>query len=178
MKKSLLGLVMGSLLLTQTAFANSHGSLTKASARAFYDLIENFRGACATECQRPFSFKVIFNLEKPEPNDLSATLLSRLQKAAFEQAQVWGDTILEGDYYSDGKTRLDTAAALYKNGQLIGYKIQYSERAWDTAECDFNEFDENTLNACAEGRIQEAGFISSDFNHFFRDEDRFATFLN
>ena len=99
---------------------------------------------------------------------------------AFEQAQVWADTILEGDYRAAGGTRLDQVDALQRNGMVVGYRIIYSEQAWELGTCGYYRSDEahkpEALKACPEGRIYEASFVSPAFTTFIRDQGRYAQF--
>lgn len=174
MKKSFTTLVV----LTMSLFAGTaQADPLDDGSKDFYNLIETYRQSCATDtCQAPFQNKTAFDIAEPNHNELSVDTKLNLQQVAANQAQIWGDTILEGDYHSDGHTQLDFVASLYKNDKLIGYKISYSERAWYTGDCDFDGSDDNALNGCSEGRIQESAFVSTDFKIFFRDEDDFADF--
>lgn len=176
MKKSNVLLIAFILnLVTAAAFADSNGP--RKTERAFYNLIQNFRASCATDCKAPYKMKVIFDLAG-SVNETDENLRLQLLQVAIDQAQVWGDTILEGDYYSEGHTRLDSVAVLFQGEHLIGYRIVYSEKAWSIADCDFDGADERTLTNCSEGRIQEATFVSADFKNYFRDENEFADFKN
>jgi hypothetical protein len=157
-----------------SAFADARG----VNAKEFIQQIEKYRTSCGSDiCQAPFEQKTIFSFESPKQDDLSADLKADLQQVANAQAQVWGDTILEGDYFADGPTQLDIVTSIYENNKLIGYKLSYSEHAWFTGECDFDG-DESTLSDCTEGRIQESTYSSADFKTFFRDEDDFADFTH
>jgi len=162
-------------LLTTAAFADSNGP--RKIERAFYNLIQDFRASCATDCKAPYKMKVIFDLAG-SVSEANENLRLQLLQVAVDQAQVWGDTILEGDYYSEGHTRLDSVAVLFQEERLIGYRIVYSERAWFIADCDFDGADDRTLTGCSEGRIHEATFVSADFKNYFRDENEFADFKN
>lgn len=141
----------------------------------FYEEAAHFENACITgECQGLYSKKVVYN-QKRRINQLSAKERTLLKAVAFDQAQVWGDTILEGDYYSSGRTRLDEVIAFYKVDQLVGYKIQYSEKAWYTGDCAFNGT-RASLQGCQEGRIVEGSYVSPDTQTYFSDEERYAEF--
>ena len=99
-----------------------------------------------------------------------------MQEIAFEQAQIWADTILEGDYVADGKTRIDRIFRLYKNNQFLAYMLTYSEKAWDTGTCAYDGLHVSTLQGCTEGRIVETSFVSPDFKEFFYNEKTYAKF--
>jgi hypothetical protein len=159
-------------MLVGNAQADSEGR----GAKEFQEHIKNYRESCSGKCQSPFNKKTVFDTQHPNQSPLSTEVKLSLNKVAFVQAQIWGDTILEGDYYSMGQTQLDEVLALFRNETLIGYKISYSERAWYTGDCDFDNSDEATLKNCSEGRIHESAFVSPDFNTFFSED--FAGFAN
>lgn len=174
--KSLLSVVVFlSTVLGANAFADASGP----GEKAFYQTIKNHKQACAGDvCSAPFKAEDAFSADEPEQSSLAVDVQAVLKNVAIRQAQVWGDTILEGDYQADGHTRLDVVTFLYKNNSLIGYRISYSERAWYTGECDFNGDDEETLKDCTEGRIFESSYVSPDFKTYFRDEDDLADFVD
>lgn len=141
----------------------------------FYEEAARFENACAQEpCRAPYSHKVLFDQED-NLNELSEKAKIALNAIAIDQAQVWADTILEGDYYSTGRTRLDQVVAFYKSEVLVGYKIQYSEKAWYTGDCEFDG-DQSSLANCQEGRIVEGSYVSPDALTYFSDEERYAEF--
>lgn len=103
--------------------------------------------------------------------------LEKFQHVATEQAQIWGDTILEGDYQADGRTELDRVEELKIEGELVAYKITYSERSWDTSICTYpGNRDGSALDQCQEGRIVESSFVSPDLSSWTRDPENFAVF--
>lgn len=141
----------------------------------FYEEAAHFENACmAGECQGIYSKKVVYDQNR-RVNKLSEKERTQLKSVAFDQAQVWGDTILEGDYHASGRTRLDQVVAYYKQDSLVGYKIQYSEKAWYTGDCSFNG-KRDTLKECKEGRIVEGSYVSPDTQTYFSDEERYAEF--
>lgn len=160
------------IFLAGTAHADAKGP----GGDNFYDLILTYRQSCNHDCRAPFKGVAVFDSENTEYSPLPVEVQNRLKKVAFDQAQIWGDTILEGDYVSAGETRLDRVIVLYKDDQVIGYKITYSGQAWYTGECDYDSSDESSLKNCTAGRIRESSFVSPDFRTYFRDEDHFADF--
>lgn len=110
---------------------------------------------------------------------LSDEQFGKISKVASDQAQIWGDTILEGDYEADGRTIVDHVDALTgANGQLVAYRAIYSQRGWDTSTCVLDgPRTEETLKACDQGRIQEATYVSPDMMSYVRDMKQLATFL-
>lgn len=141
----------------------------------FYEEAARFENACLKgECRAPYSKTITYDQKRRKsslaPNDVSA-----LKAVAFQQAQIWGDTILEGDYYAAGRTRLDEVISFYKGTKLVGYKIKYSEKAWYTGDCNFTGKRE-TLKDCRVGRIAEVSYVSPDKETYFSDEDHYAEF--
>ncbi|HEY8269844.1 MAG TPA: hypothetical protein VIG33_03085 [Pseudobdellovibrionaceae bacterium] len=164
------------ILSVTMSVGNAQTDSEERTEKEFYSLIENYLHSCSGHCQAPFQSKMAFNIRQPERSILSEEVKSNLKRVASSQAQIWGDTILEGDYYSAGHTQLDSVLVLFKNEILIGYKITYSERAWFIGDCDFDSNDEETLKNCNEGHIHESTFVSPDFNTFFSED--FADFAN
>jgi hypothetical protein len=119
---------------------------------------------------------LIFSLSEKVHEPSFNRIQKQVEDAATEQAQVWGDTILEGDYAAEGNTRLDEVIAIYKQNTLQGYKFTYSEKAWMTSDCDFDGQSQESLNACLQGRIVESSYASPDFSILERDPDHLAEF--
>ena len=99
----------------------------------------------------------------------------KLLEIANDLAQVWADSILEDDFYAEGRVTLDKVTPIYRDNELIAYYITYSEKAWYVGKCHFNGHKE-TLVGCAEGRIVERGYVSADFTEAYVDERHLATF--
>lgn len=162
-----------SVLVSPFAMADKMGP----KGDRFYEEAAHFANACSeTPCKAPYTSVVLYN-KKTRSNKLAAPLAEQLKKVAWEQAQVWGDTILEGDYVSAGRTRLDLVIGFYKNEKLVGYTIQYSEKSWFTGDCNYNGT-RDTLKGCKEGRIAESSYVSSDLQTYFTDEDKHADFAS
>jgi hypothetical protein len=102
-------------------------------------------------------------------------VVAALGEIASEQAGIWGDTILEGDYLADGKTRLDRIEGLFHGDQLLAYRIRYSERAWYTGDC--NPGVDRSRASCQEGRIAEASFVWPSLREWTVDDRAWAEFL-
>ena len=116
-------------------------------------------------------------LSKSEFAALPRAIKKQLQESAHDLAQIWGDTILEGDYYAENKVRLDLVEKLIKADKHVGYRITYSSKAWDTSDCDFDSEVQSSLAQCHEGRIVESGFLSLDFGQASQDFAAFAEFV-
>ncbi|MGZ3691827.1 MAG: hypothetical protein ACXVAX_10005 [Pseudobdellovibrio sp.] len=125
-------------------------------------------------CRKPYAVDLIYDFL--QNTNLEPGFKSKMQEIAFDQAQIWADTILEGDYVADGKTRIDRIYKLYKNNQLLAYMLTYSEKAWDTSNCRYDGFHVTSLQGCTEGRIVETSFVSTDFKEFFYNEKTYAKF--
>lgn len=165
------------LATAMTAFMSSFAmaDVMGPNGDKFYEEAARFETACQTDpCKAPYTRTVVY-VQKTRYNKLSAETTDRLRTIALDQAQVWGDTILGGDYYTAGRTRLDEVVAYYKKGALIGYKIKYSEKAWDTNNCPFDGT-KSSLKDCREGRIIEGSYVSADTLTYFSDEERYAEF--
>ena len=102
----------------------------------------------------------------------------QFRQLAVQQASIWSDTILEGDFEAAGDTRLDRVQGVYLGGKLLAYRLTFSETAWSTSQCNYNPSDKSTLESCAPGRIVESMFVSPDLKAFERDEGNFAHFEN
>ncbi|KHD87434.1 MAG: hypothetical protein OM95_14480 [Bdellovibrio sp. ArHS] len=147
--------------------------------RDFYDLMEQYNQVCTDICKKPFYHTVVYRDGQTSAlltnNDLTA-----LKKIMIQQSNIWADTILEGDYHAEGNTRLDEVVAIFKSAKLVGYKITYSERAWDIGSCDYDYEDESEdkFAGCTEGRISERSFVNTDFKTYFRDDNAMAEFFD
>ncbi len=102
----------------------------------------------------------------------------QFRQLAIEQARIWSDTILEGDFEAAGDTRVDLVQGVFAGDKLIAYRVTFSETAWSTAQCDYNPADKSTLVSCASGRIVESMFITLDLRNSERDERNFAHFVD
>lgn len=115
-------------------------------------------------------------LTSQELTALPSDTRTQLQAKAEELASIWADTILEGDYFADEKVQLDQVEVLFRSGQLVGYHLTYSSKAWDTSTCNFDGSDLSNLKTCDQGRIVESGFTTVDFKALERDPRAFASF--
>lgn len=160
-----------SVFVVSTSLADQMGP----NGDLFYEEAAHFENACkTTPCKAPYSKQLLYN-QNTNLNKLSPEVKDVLKKVANDQAQIWGDTILEGDYYSAGRTRLDSVMAFYNGNSLIGFKIIYSEKAWYTGDCNFDG-SRASLKGCKAGRISEGSYVSSDAQTYFSDEERYAHF--
>ena len=113
-----------------------------------------------------------------EISSVSEQQHQEFRQLAVQQASIWSDTILEGDFEAAGDTRLDRVQGIYLGGQLLAYRLTFSETAWSTSQCNYNPGDKSTLESCVSGRIVESMFVTPDLKSFERDERNFAHFEN
>ncbi|MEN0058664.1 MAG: hypothetical protein AAGB31_07505, partial [Bdellovibrio sp.] len=171
MKAKIFLISLGVIFSASWSFADQMGP----DGDKFYEEAAHFENACRnTPCKAPYAMTILYN-QKTRLNKLNPATRDQLKNVVIDQAQVWRDTILEGDYYAAGRTRLDWVQAYYKNDTVVGYKVQYSEKAWYVGDCDFNG-QHSSLKECTEGRISEVSYVSPDFKTYFTDEDRYAEF--
>jgi len=150
-------------------FVNAAHAVEQSDVNRLRREVEALNRACARQpCQAPY--------QRREFSDISDRQKQTLTELANDLAQVWGDTILEGDYYADGHTVLDRVEVLYKNGETFAYKIRYYENAYYTGECDFDGRRRQTLQGCEPGRIVESSYLSSDLKLYFRDPSQWVEF--
>ena len=163
-------------LLALTTLTLALPFLTTATAFADREHNPEFRQIVRVIEQNPEAVDATIVYDSFEKvSSLSPSDLAAFNEIANDQAQIWGDTILEGDYQADGNTELDSVEKLELKGQFVGYRVFYSERAWETSSCDYNGEPES-LEGCTEGRIQEASFVSKELNNWTRDPSNYAEF--
>jgi hypothetical protein len=91
---------------------------------------------------------------------------------------LWGDTILEGPFEHAGRYRLDQVQKLMLHDALIGYRITYSDKAWDLDTCSYDPSDRRSLDNCETGRITESAFVDQDAVKVYRDYEAMAEFVS
>lgn len=95
---------------------------------------------------------------------LPTNVMNGLDDVAFDLAQIWGDTILEGDYEAEESIQLERIEVVHIRGELAGFRITYSAKAFDHA---------NKIS----GLIRESGFTTADGVKSFVDPEGRAQFL-
>ncbi|MFP5519420.1 MAG: hypothetical protein ACLGGX_05920 [Bdellovibrionia bacterium] len=174
-------------------FVASFTSLAQAQVRSLYpkvnvykelqQIIKDYRANCAdpfysSECTLNYGAEVLFvkyqNINKLEKNTQIA-----LEKIAYEQAQVWADTILEGDYVAEGDTYLTSVVGIYRDQELIAYHLMFGEEAYYTGDksCRYYE-EQQSLEGCEKGEILEGAFVSKDFKAVLNDDLNYPEFHN
>lgn len=126
--------------------------------------------------------------EQPVPlNKIPPKSFAKIYRLAQEQAYIWQDTILEGDYIQSNEAlRLDEVVALRDSqGKPVGFRISYSAKAWATSDCDVDmdrlnedgaEFD-LILASCLSGRIYGSSYVSADLTLVKRNDDAIEEFV-
>ncbi len=146
----------------------AQGSAAKSS---FWDIIEEFNNCEGPACEQIYEEREILS-----EGSLSKYVEKELMAVAEDQVRVWGDTILEGGYLTRGETSLNEVVAIYKNKQLIAYRIIYSQEAFYTDSCEYDYENDETLEDCTQGRITETSIVSPDFKEYDIDGDGYANF--
>ncbi|MFN8791652.1 MAG: hypothetical protein ACK5Y2_09390 [Bdellovibrionales bacterium] len=161
------------LSLFQAPLAMAQNLSAREVARLFYQAgcDKMSRGACRGGISTT-------TYTKNQIRVLPQGLRQELGRRAHDQAQIWGDTILEGDFAADGKTELDEVVVIKSSQKILGYRISYSERAWFTGNCAYRSHIPQTLLSCSEGRILEKAFVATDLSHSQVDENQFAEFVS
>jgi len=123
-----------------------------------------------------------------EISKLSAQENKALLEAATDESDIWGDTILEGDYTLDPKGKIELVSVeklAAKNAEFLGFRIVYQHGAydigsceidWDVAEENPDAFKEQLENDCTHGHISAGAYVTPDFKEHFRDEDSIEDF--
>lgn len=143
----------------------------------FYEAAARYETACRREegCKRPFSHSIVYH-QTQRTNELPETILTNLRQIAADQSEAWLETIFQEGYVASHRARLDYVLEFYKGTRLIGYKIQYSRKAWLIENCQGYDGTYSSLKNCPEGRISEGSYVSADMLTYFSDEERHATF--
>ncbi len=117
--------------------------------------------------------EVTFESIDPVSNIVAPQVRIRLEEISVEQAQIWADTILEGEYLAEAEVRVDSIEIARAGEQLLGYRITYSSVAYETMDCDSSR----QLDTCTAGRIVESTFVSPNLESWVRDDRHFAEFF-
>lgn len=130
-----------------------------------------------------------FDNEELDLATLSKVQITGLLKAANEEADVWGDTILEGDYVlaENSQVELYTVEKVVSKTELVAYRIVFGQAAFDISNCEEEvdwdlmsenpeAFDKFAKEKCTAGTISAGAYVSPDFKFHFRDEDAIEDF--
>lgn len=171
---------LAAALLTLGAFSfSAHADEYGAEYSLLSQTIRAAQSHCeeSSTCQMAgLDAKVLFDAST-ETNALNPQVVAQLRDIAFSQAQIWADTILEGDYEAAGHTQLDKVEGIYAGDRLIAYRITYSERGWYVGDCSYDYENKASLKECQEGRIVESSFVSPQRTAWLRDDFAYADFV-
>lgn len=125
----------------------------------------------------PDSAVQVLQLSRSELTALGKASRARMKTLVVELARnLWPDTILEGPYEHANIFRTDSIQKLLIHDRLAGYRVAYSDKAWDLDTCDYLPETPETLRSCDTGRIYEAAFLDKELREVFRDEEALAEF--
>ncbi|MFN7823982.1 MAG: hypothetical protein ACK5P6_01325 [Pseudobdellovibrionaceae bacterium] len=156
MKKPLGFHILFALCLMTTSFAFANPRDFKADVRR-----------SQKECPRLNCAQGKLHLETlsvSEFRNLPLEEREKLREVAFDLAQIWGDTILEGDFEANHQIKLDAVEYVVEGSTIVGYRLTYSASAKD-------------LSSGREGRIVESGFVHKSFRGPFQDHHSLAIFV-
>lgn len=93
-------------------------------------------------------------------------ILSKMEEVAQEKSNIWGDTILEGDYsqLEDAKLDLNSIQAITFKGKLIGFSAYVTALGAYSGEC-YDHEDEEKFEACLQdykGEIFEKFIVNKN----------------
>ena len=171
MKRCLI-LLVGMLFCALPVDARTYKELR---AMPLTDLVEVLDSVCdfSDQCDTPFT------IEEMDVRDIANKKLKKLKQKAWDRAQIWADTILEGDYIAFGNTELSQVRVFKFDGKVIAYHIRYYERAAETSSesCVYNEQRGYYEGRCVGGVIRESGYISWNMLDETDDEGEYAEFI-
>ena len=117
--------------------------------------------------------QVVFEAVDPVSNLVAPQARIRLEEISFDQAQIWADTILGGEYLAESEVLVDGIEIVRAGELFLGYRITYSSAAYETMDCDASRH----LEACVPGRIVESSFVSPNLESWIRDDRSYAEFF-
>lgn len=132
--------------------------------------------ACEQACPAGTYEESIFENGRALTKAATPRVIEKLRGVAIEQAYIWGDTILGGDFHADGETQLQKIALIFKDGKPFAYRIWYFENAWDTSECEFDGINDSSLATCLPGIILESSLVALNLKYAITDYNNAANF--
>ena len=111
----------------------------------------------------------------------ATNVLPTLKLAIKDIAQdEWPDSILEEPFYVaniDPQVASVEAVVRASDSNVLGYRIVYVNKAWATANCNYDDTKPETLNSCQSGFFEEIAFVSADLKSYFRDPKTMVEFF-
>lgn len=150
----------------------------------FYDFTQLVQQSCGNfsvsdekKCKNNITIKVVYDKGLKL---ISSDFFRLLLKISVDQASIWADTILEGDFEAKGDTQVSKISAIIKDGHLMAYRVTYKETAWYTGDpsCRFEYNNYDSFQNCEQGYISESTYVSADLASIYRDENHVADFNN
>ncbi|MGE3759301.1 MAG: hypothetical protein AB7H97_16165, partial [Pseudobdellovibrionaceae bacterium] len=89
---------------------------------------------------------------------------------AFELAQLWADTILEGPYQAEGDTELLRIVEIQKEGKTVIYRITYTESAYNAESCADSQAPSKM--SCVSGKIIETSYLDKTLRVHTRGKEK------
>lgn len=89
---------------------------------------------------------------------------------------MWPSSILQSTLKNSNRLRIDKIEKLVVEGKHAGYRVSYSDKAWELNTCQYDANNPDSLKDCKTGRIFESAFMSLDFAETFPDAQALATF--
>ncbi|MFN7728130.1 MAG: hypothetical protein ACK5P7_03125 [Bdellovibrio sp.] len=121
----------------------------------------------------------VVQMSTAEHRALGTVKRAQLKELGVRLAEdLWGDTILEGPFEHAGRYRLDQVQKLMLHDVLVGYRITYSDKAWDLDTCSYDPSNRRSLETCETGRITESAFVDQDALNIYRDYEAMAEFVS
>jgi hypothetical protein len=124
---------------------------------------------------------LLMPLDENSPLLTAKDVMPALKFAVKDIAQdEWPDSILEEPYYTaqiDPQIASVEAVVRASDSSILGYRIVYTNKAWSTANCNYDDTKPETLNSCQPGYFEEIAFVSADLKSSFRDPKTMVEFF-
>ncbi len=113
-----------------------------------------------------------------EISGFSAEQFKRIYKHIDNSMDIWGDTILEGDYTTDYKdVKIESFQTMRTpSGTVLGYRVSFSVSGWETSTCTNENYDSSkpeTMENCTQGRIKQVIYLTPDLKEYETSEENF-----
>lgn len=167
-------LIRMSFLLVFSMIVQSQLTMASESKSFLTRVFEQITECPSLDCDEPVDLR-----RAPLTTELDAKTKDFLNVAMRRLVNIWGDTILEGDYASktEEASITEVEAIVNKDGTLEGYYITFAAPSWYTGECEINEdaeSDEEMFADCDKISISESAFVSVDGQEYDGDPDAYA----
>ena len=121
--------------------------------------------------------KVYISHLPPELKELTQEIRAQMKALAKDLAHAqWPETVLHGKYVNSERFRIEEIQKLVVDSEHVGYRVTYSDKAWDVESCQYDPRNASSLQSCRSGRIKESAFIDLELQVIFRDEEARAGF--